>query len=136
MLAISRFSPPQDGEAESRNQGKTYAWGKNSRGQLGIGNTENQFEPQALLSTKERFKKVACGTTFSLGLSATGKVYFWGNFKYFGALAVKRDVDEPAVMAALENSETKDIACCYKYCVALVGKGELRTWGKHLLDKG
>ena len=39
-------------------------------------------------------------------------------------------------MAALENSETKDIACCYKYCVAIVGKGELRTWGKHLLDKG
>ena len=38
-------------------------------------------------------------------------------------------------MAALENSETTDIAACYKYCVAVIGKGELRTWGKHLLDK-
>ena len=78
---------------------------------------------------------MACGNSFSLALTSSGKAYYWGNFKYFGALSVKKDLEEPAIMAALENSETTDIAACYKYCVAVVGKGELRTWGKHLLDK-
>ena len=48
-----------------------------------------------IANAKEKFKKVACGNTFSLALSYTGKVYFWGNFKYFGALSVKKDIEEP-----------------------------------------
>jgi hypothetical protein len=43
MLAISRYNPDADPSSgkPSRQTGKTYAWGKNQRGQLGIGNSEN-----------------------------------------------------------------------------------------------
>lgn len=35
----------------------------------------------------------------------------------------------------METSEIKDIACNYKYAVAIIDKGEIRQWGKYLLDK-
>lgn len=38
-------------------------------------------------------------------------------------------------MGCLETREVTDIACDYKQCYALVGKGELIQWGRFLLDK-
>jgi len=35
--------------------GKTYGWGKNHRGQLGIGNKKNQQTPTIIENSKERF---------------------------------------------------------------------------------
>ena len=78
MLAISR---KVDNDPKS---GNTFAWGKNQRGQLGIGSKDNMYSPCEITSAKEKFVKVCCGHNYSLGLSVTGKVYFWGNRKYFG----------------------------------------------------
>ena len=78
MLAISRYNPLNHAVQD----GKTYVWGKNTRGQLGLGNKITQYEPQKIQNQAERFKKVQCGANFSLGLSLTNRVYFWGNLKY------------------------------------------------------
>ena len=137
MLAISRVSNETGAPTGGKpSKGKTYAWGRNHRGQLGIGSKENQFEPKEIENTKERFTKVACGYNFSLGLSAGNRVYFWGNFKYSGSNA-RGDHDEPVGVPGLEQ-DVKDIACEYKYCLALVErdkKAELKKWGKYLADK-
>jgi len=65
---------------------------------LGIGTKENQFSPCLIENTKERFKKVVCGTNFSVGLSHTHRVYFWGNFKYYCSYKVTKDIEEPIIM--------------------------------------
>lgn len=63
MLAISRYTG-------DKGSGMTFAWGKNHKGQLGIGSKEYcQYEPQMIKNTKERFVKVACGHNYSLGLT-------------------------------------------------------------------
>jgi alpha-tubulin suppressor-like RCC1 family protein len=43
MIAISRYNPDsmQSSNKNLIQTGKTYAWGKNQRGQLGIGNKDN-----------------------------------------------------------------------------------------------
>ena len=105
MLAISRYDPESTLKAINpfykgpiKGTGKTYAWGKNMRGQLGIGNKDNQYAPCIIENAKERFKKVACGINFSVGLSPTNRVYFWGNYKYFADLKRTRDVEEPLII--------------------------------------
>lgn len=133
MLAISRFDATST--KGSNQSGQTYAWGKNSRGQLGIGNKETQYSPAMIKNAKERFRKVECGQSFSIGISNTNRIYFWGNFKYLCNLKVTKDVDEPVVMSELESSEVHDIAACYKYIAVIIDKGEIRQWGKYLLDK-
>jgi len=64
-----------------------YAWGRNDKGQLGIGNKKTQFEPfktSYLFDTKEEFKRIECGRDFSMGLNRDGNVFVWGNQKYLG----------------------------------------------------
>ncbi len=38
-------------------------------------------------------------------------------------------------MTELENNVVFDVACDYKYVVALCDKGKIRQWGKYLLSK-
>jgi len=138
MLAISRHNPDRDQSSNqsSKQSGKTYAWGKNQRGQLGIGDKENRYSPAIISNTKERFKKVVCGHNFSLGLSReNGRVYFWGNWAYFCSPKERKDIEEPRIITDLETVEVADLACDYKYCAALTDKGEIRKWGSYLLDK-
>ena len=137
MLAISRHNPDRDASSNqaSKQSGKTYAWGKNQRGQLGIGDKENRYSPAIIGNTKERFKKVVCGYNFSLGLSReNGRVYFWGNYKYYCSHKHTKDIEEPNIISELETVEVRDLACDYKYCAALTDKGEIKTWGKYLLE--
>ena len=65
---------------------------------MGIGNKKNQQTPTIIENSKERFLKVVCGYNYSLGLSVSNKVYFWGNFKYFCNPSNFEDVEEPTVI--------------------------------------
>ena len=76
-----------------------------------------------------------CGINFSVGLSPTNRVYFWGNYKYFTDLKRTRDVEEPLIITNLETSDVMDISVSYKFCCALLERGELRKWGKFLFTK-
>ena len=94
------------------------------------------FEPCEIKNAKERFKKVACGHNYSIGLSQSGRVYQWGNYKFACRATLKNDLEEPTIITNLENFNVLDIACCYKSCIAYTDKEEIKIWGKYLLSKG
>ena len=125
MLAISRYKP------EVEKSGVTYAWGKNLRGQLGVGNKINQFAPCPIDNAKERFCQVACGQNFSLGLSYTKRVYFWGNSKYLCETG-RKDVEEPIVFPELESTDAEQICASYKQGMIITTKGVFKRWGRFL----
>ena len=102
MLAISDVNLKQDGS--------TFAWGLNTKGQLGIGNKEDQNKPYKITQAKEKFRKIVCGQNFTLGLSIENKVFFWGNQKYF-CEKTTRDFEEPTLLKGLEGKLYKDISC-------------------------
>ncbi len=54
MLAISDFNS----ELHDLKDGSTYAWGRNHKGQLGIGSKDDSNLPRKVILPKERFKKV------------------------------------------------------------------------------
>jgi len=56
-----------------------YSLGSNREGQLGLGNTFTQAEPQWVQTLAQvRVVQVACGGSHSLALSAEGAAYSWG----------------------------------------------------------
>ena len=82
MVAVSRYNANPEVQKQLRQTGKAWSWGKNNKGQLGLGSLQSKFSPHIIENALERFKKVQCGINFTLALSMTDKVYFWGNRKY------------------------------------------------------
>lgn len=62
--------------------GKVYAWGTNTAGQLGNGNTTTSSLPVAVTTTGalsgKRIVAIAAGQVHSLALDSEGKAYAWG----------------------------------------------------------
>src|SRR5262249_35113115 len=56
--------------------GTVWAWGHNSFGQLGTGDTTNRYTPVAVLSG---VKAISAGGFFSLALRSDGTVWAWGD---------------------------------------------------------
>ncbi|ODN05802.1 RCC1 and BTB domain-containing protein 1 [Orchesella cincta] len=52
--------------------GEVYGWGYNGNGQLGIGNTVNQYNPTKIMLFGVFITKVSCGTAHTLALSDEG----------------------------------------------------------------
>jgi alpha-tubulin suppressor-like RCC1 family protein len=59
--------------------GNIWAWGANSSGQLGNGNTINQNQPVQVLGLPSNIVDVRAGGAHSLALDANGNVWAWGS---------------------------------------------------------
>ena len=58
---------------------KTYVWGNNESGQLGLGHNINQNSPQELSFSDIKIESVTCGINHTMALTMNGKLYVWGN---------------------------------------------------------
>nr|XP_037270909.1 uncharacterized protein LOC119163078 [Rhipicephalus microplus] len=78
--------------------GEIYAWGRNTEGQLGLGNRKDQKSPQLVshLAQCSKVTQVSCGRDFSLALDAQGKLWAWGQ-NDGGQLACKVPTEEGSV---------------------------------------
>ncbi|KAF2905521.1 hypothetical protein ILUMI_00654 [Ignelater luminosus] len=59
--------------------GKTIGMGKNTEGQLGIGNCTTYSYPQTA-NTPQNIVMVSCGATFTVAATDNNVVYFWGTY--------------------------------------------------------
>jgi len=67
-------------------QGILYSVGKNSHGELGLGNFKTRTEPEIIkeiIDLKEKINQVECGFKHVIAKTTTGKAYSWGNVKTF-----------------------------------------------------
>ena len=64
------------GSSYAIRDGKLYAWGQNSFGQLGIGNTTNQSTPQQVGSNSD-WTKIAAGPRQAIGIR-NNNIFTWG----------------------------------------------------------
>ncbi|OQS03273.1 hypothetical protein THRCLA_04429 [Thraustotheca clavata] len=66
--------------------GRVYAWGSNSNGQLGLGDSSSNsvITPRVIQDLRGNYIcAVACGDSHSLALSSQGSVYSWGCNRFF-----------------------------------------------------
>lgn len=116
-------------------QGTLWAWGDNSRGQLGQGDTTNRLVPTQIGSASN-WIAVEAGSAFSMALNANGEIYLWGDNR-FGQLG-------SAVLADFQSTPTKlkdkdgtsinndtwiSIAAGADYALAVHGNSSTATYG-------
>ncbi|KAI8048485.1 regulator of chromosome condensation 1/beta-lactamase-inhibitor protein II, partial [Thamnidium elegans] len=117
------------------NNGKIWSWGKNEFG--AIGRFGDPIIPAiishvSLMYTK--FKKVACGNTFSMAISSKGLLHTWGTFissenAIIGYLPTREKQEHPRIVHSLAKLNIIDIAAGASHCLALTDTGTVYSWG-------
>lgn len=117
-------------------QTAVFSWGIGSEGQLGHQNFtvttrvlggENyiQMEPRRMVKSK-RFSNVACGDSFSLGLTNAGELFGWG--KGFAGEESQSNVPVPITLPS-GAATIKEIFAGAKHAAAIDENGHVLTWG-------
>jgi alpha-tubulin suppressor-like RCC1 family protein len=113
--------------------GSIYAWGSNTFGQLGDGNTTDSSTP-TLVSTPGgvTFKSIAAGSGFALALSTSDTVYSWGD-NGLGQLG-DGSTSSSKVPVQLPSTDfagpVTQVSAGASHALALVGStGKLYGWG-------
>ena len=119
--------------------GKTLVWGRNHKGQLGIGSREQQSRPEELTklhSMNVRLIDAQCGMTFSLGLTEENRLVYFGDQMYCPSLEEKLDMLEPKELDEPKQKLIESISVCYNKIMLKTTKGEVYQYGEFLSSQG
>ena len=116
--------------------GSLYSWGKNSYGQLGVGDEVNRNTPTKV-NLPGKIKKLITSSSASYAILEDGSLYAWG-YNYYGELGVgsNEDKNTPTKVTAINgnimdliiNSDTNST---YKSIFAIIKDGSLYAWGNN-----
>lgn len=114
-------------------EGEVYAWGYNSCGQVGSGNTTNQSTPRKVELSPEGVdcSSIACGQASSVALTVSGKLVTWG-CNGNGQLGIGSTTNQSVPCKLhLPGVCIKQVVCGYAHVLALSDDGTLYSWGSN-----
>lgn len=96
--------------------GKVYAWGDNSKGQLGNGLTDNKSLPICISDLQnnvlngKKIEKIFLRGANAFALDNNGKLYSWGGGNFSGQLGNGSSVSSktPMCISDIDGSELKE----------------------------
>jgi alpha-tubulin suppressor-like RCC1 family protein len=122
-----------------KTDGTLWAWGRNSAGNLGNGNTTDYSSP-VQIGTLTNWKQVANGGLITAAIKQDGTLWTWGD-NVFGALGISVSgatsyYSSPVQVGALTNWKSVYVAnwlggstLRWPSCFAIKTDGTLWTWG-------
>lgn len=122
--------------------GKVYAWGDNSKGQLGNGLTDNKSLPICISDLQnnalngKKIEKIFLSDANAFALDNNGKLYSWGGGNFSGQLGNGSSVSSktPMCISDMDGSELKgkkivNVILNYYVSIALDENGKVYVWG-------
>jgi alpha-tubulin suppressor-like RCC1 family protein len=109
-------------------EGTLFAFGYNTNGQLGLGDTRDRLLPTELTSISEKIISVSSGRAHSLALTEDGKIYAWG-FNDSGQLGLGHAHQQNQPKKLTLSEKIIVIACGAHFSVSLTQRGHIYIWG-------
>lgn len=115
-----------------KDDGTVWAWGNNSYGQLGIGNTTNKSYPVQVLASDGVNKltgiiAIACGDNHALAIKGDGTVYAWG-LNTSGQLG-NYSTANSSLPVLSDITGVSAVAAGVRHSMALKTDGTVWAWG-------
>ncbi|KDO32822.1 hypothetical protein SPRG_02515 [Saprolegnia parasitica CBS 223.65] len=114
-----------------------YSWGRGEDGQLGLGDTSDQYRPVLVEALRDKcVVQIACGSGHTVVLDENGDVYTWGRGDD-GRLGHGDNGWKfvPRLVEALHGKRIKQVTCGSYHTAAVTVTGELYTWGGGMYGK-
>lgn len=112
--------------------GTLFCWGRNTQGQLGLGQGSLQLRAPAQVASDERFKRVAAGQMHTCAITLDGRLFCWGT-GLDGRLGLGVDhtgeVLPPSQVSSF--SDFTEVQASWFHSCALRAAGELVCWGRN-----
>ena len=93
-VKFTSISCGQDHCVAVSSEGQVFTWGSNSRGQLGLGDSENRFRPTLVRTMRRQVRDAQCGAMHTVCLMTGGSVYAWGAGVSSSSSSSSRTVDD------------------------------------------
>ena len=109
--------------------GQIWGWGRNDYGQLGDNSIQDKCTPVSIQGTKRTFCKIDAGSTHTLAIDKTGRIWTWGSNTY-GELGNNSTTLKCTPVSILGSNKTFcNIAGGYYYSLAIDKNGHVWGWG-------
>jgi alpha-tubulin suppressor-like RCC1 family protein len=114
--------------------GIAYAWGNNTNGRLGTGNTTNQSSPVTVVGGITNWSQVSAGYRHSLGVTSTGIAYAWG-YSDSGRLGTGTStISSPAtILGGITN--WRQLAAGTSHSLGVTSTGIAYAWGNNVFGQ-
>jgi alpha-tubulin suppressor-like RCC1 family protein len=111
--------------------GELWAWGLNTSGQLGRGNTTSPQTTPLRIGTATNWARVSAGTNHSVAITTTGELWAWGN-NTSGQLG-RGNTTSPQTSPIRIGTATNwaRVSAGTAYSVAITTTGQLWAWGNN-----
>jgi alpha-tubulin suppressor-like RCC1 family protein len=106
-----------------------WAWGDNSEGQLGLGDTADRFVPTQV-GADNSWSYIAAGSYHTVVIKSNGTLWAWGDNSQ-GQLGLGDTADRPAPTQVGTDNNWSFAAAGYKHTIAIKSDGTLWAWGKN-----
>jgi RHS repeat-associated protein len=126
LTGITNISTGNQHSLALDNLGRVWAWGDNRYGQIGDGTFSRRLVPTNVLASPTACSAIAAGDHHSLGLTASGNVYAWGD-NNSGQIGNNTQQNQSSPVQVLTG--IKAIGAGSQFSVALSTNGTVWTWG-------
>ncbi|XP_029375375.1 retinitis pigmentosa GTPase regulator b [Echeneis naucrates] len=112
-------------------QGKVYASGGNSEGQLGLGNCEEKmsFQRVEFFDSQGPIKMLAAGSNTSAALTESGKLFMWGD-NTEGQIGLGKESQASSPQEVNVGRPVSWVSCGYYHSALVTVDGTLYTFGE------
>ncbi|HOT28179.1 MAG TPA: hypothetical protein PLU72_08305 [Candidatus Ozemobacteraceae bacterium] len=114
--------------ASESNTTSLLAWGLNSSGQLGLGDTVSRDRPVPVPNCSN-VRRVVCGAYHTLALKNDGTVWAWGDNSY-GQLGIGSTVSKSVPTRITSLTDIVGIAAGSYHSLAISANGTVYSWGR------
>jgi len=132
--------------AAIKTDGRLWLWGKNNRGQLGIGSTGARYSPTQVVTLGTNWKQVSCGEYHTAAIKTDGTLWAWG-YNLYGQLGDNTVTYRSSPVQTVAGGANWSAVSCslgtgtvlgsiFGHTAAIKTDGTLWTWGSNRLGEG